>query len=493
MSQTLHIFRKDVRRLWVEISISLIALALVTWIEWWLCTPASNPHWYNEVLPFVVLFFSWWFMVVRLIHGEALVGDRQFWITRPYVWYKLLAAKVLFVFAFVGVPIAISQAVLLVADRAPLTPYLGHIILDVWGAMLVGILPVAALAVITRNLAQWMMCAVLVILSAVGVAWLDSYIPNSHVPTGTDTELVQAVAFACLTALGITAQYARRKRLLGTLAVAAGGFALPLIMVATPYRGIIARAFPPASSEQIPFQVAFVANQGPVAAKLDTGNERTVTVAIPVEISGVSDGTLLQVNGVMLSLDTPDGRRWESEWLPGYEDVLKARSRLSLSVGVDRTLYERVKALPTPARLSLAFNQLRDKHRQHIVVRQAFELPGVGHCWIERDGDGGECRSTENGPPFLLVVASEDESTCSIAGGGPSETGHIIRTMDSSFASGPTSPLIWRRLYLRGQVCPGSALTFSTPEPVRRFRLELEIGQLRLGEYAVHRSDFVLQ
>jgi hypothetical protein len=35
-----------------------------------------------------------------VIHAEALVGDRRFWLTRPYEWKKLLGAKALFLLVF---------------------------------------------------------------------------------------------------------------------------------------------------------------------------------------------------------------------------------------------------------------------------------------------------------------------------------------------------------------------------------------------------------
>jgi len=38
-----------------------------------------------------------------VVHAESLVGDRQFWITRPYEWKKLLTAKALSAPAELGI------------------------------------------------------------------------------------------------------------------------------------------------------------------------------------------------------------------------------------------------------------------------------------------------------------------------------------------------------------------------------------------------------
>jgi hypothetical protein len=489
MSQILHIFRKDLRRLQIEIWTSILALAAVTWTEWWLATPARDPRWYNQAAPVVVLFFSWWFLIVRLIHGEALSGDRQFWITRPYVWHKLLVAKVLFILTCVGVPFVASQIILLLVDGASIGSLLSRILLGAGSMMLIGIVPVWALAVITRNLPQWLIGLALGILLMIGMAWLDSELPNAHVSTGTDiSDTLQLGAFISLTALAILIGYARRDRFRGALAIAAAVVAIPLIMVATPYRAIIERQFSPVTSEQMPFQVTFSSERKPATGFIDTGSDRKVKLAIPIKIFGMPNNMLLRLDGVMLSIDLPDGRHWNSEWQPAYQDVLVESKDLWLGMEVDQKIYERVESLRTPARLSIAFSELEDKDRQRIMLHQGFELPGVGHCWIDRDGRTIVCRSTENGPPLVLVT-DDDASSCDSK---PTGQAKKIRTLHSNSPSGPLSPLSLYIFYpwtypdvdlVRERLCPGIGLTFSTPQLARRFRLELPVEQLQLNRY----------
>ena len=56
---------------------------------------------------------SWWLLISRAVHAEALVGDRQFWITRPYEWKSLLAAKLLFLAIYIYASILLAQCALL--------------------------------------------------------------------------------------------------------------------------------------------------------------------------------------------------------------------------------------------------------------------------------------------------------------------------------------------------------------------------------------------
>src|ERR1700739_4313976 len=114
MNQVWNIFRKDARRHWPEIAASLAALLAFAWLDirrwsqgdsfaatsfFVLIDSQFLPGLLNALLP-----LSWMFLIVRVVQGESLVGDRQFWITRPYDWKQLMAAKALFVLAFINLP-----------------------------------------------------------------------------------------------------------------------------------------------------------------------------------------------------------------------------------------------------------------------------------------------------------------------------------------------------------------------------------------------------
>jgi len=95
MNQTLHIFKKDARRLWPEILISLALTAgLVLTVPFkWANLNSSQSNYLGPSVAQLLAYFiellvpvSWWLLIARCIHSERLVGDRQFWITRPYEW-----------------------------------------------------------------------------------------------------------------------------------------------------------------------------------------------------------------------------------------------------------------------------------------------------------------------------------------------------------------------------------------------------------------------
>ena len=58
----------------------------------------------SRLVPVMLKFLvpqMWLVLISRVVHDEGLVGDRQFWITRPYPWQILLTAKLAFIFAFI--------------------------------------------------------------------------------------------------------------------------------------------------------------------------------------------------------------------------------------------------------------------------------------------------------------------------------------------------------------------------------------------------------
>ena len=111
-----HIFVKDLRRHWPEVLISLALIGVYVWDQprQWVghsfkIRLAGN---FFELLP-LLLVLAWAFLIVRVIQNDSLVGDRQYWLTRPYEWPKLLFAKLLFIALCIHAPLFVGQIVLL--------------------------------------------------------------------------------------------------------------------------------------------------------------------------------------------------------------------------------------------------------------------------------------------------------------------------------------------------------------------------------------------
>ena len=165
MKQILGIFVKDARHQWLEILISFAAILTLafTYHSRWktdagLYTVSFSMFGLASRLPDLLIFFivplSWWLLTSRAIHEEKLVGDRQFWITRPYEWKKLLAAKLLFLAVFLYVPLFMAQCVILAQAGFSPFHFLPGLLYDSLLFMVVTVLPLVVLATVTRNFAR---------------------------------------------------------------------------------------------------------------------------------------------------------------------------------------------------------------------------------------------------------------------------------------------------------------------------------------------------
>ena len=157
MRQTLHIFKKDVRHLWFEIAVAITLVAAFAFTgarrALWLLDPATNriAAW---TLVMILLPLAWWTLIARVIHDEAMPGDSQFWITRPYSWKSLLGAKALFILAFISLPMWLADGVIVRAYGLPLGAELPGLL---WSQVLLAIvfvLPIVALSAVTTGFVQ---------------------------------------------------------------------------------------------------------------------------------------------------------------------------------------------------------------------------------------------------------------------------------------------------------------------------------------------------
>lgn len=123
MSLTMHIVRKDVRRLawvlalWLVVLTSRVVLSVsganaageLTAADLLLQRLSDAIQWVEMLLAALI--------VARLVHEEPLVGLTAFWLTRPYDRARLLRAKLLFALVMlVGLPLLADLATMVLLD-----------------------------------------------------------------------------------------------------------------------------------------------------------------------------------------------------------------------------------------------------------------------------------------------------------------------------------------------------------------------------------------
>ena len=326
----------------------------------------------------------WIFLIIRVVHGENLVGDRQFWVTRPYQWRKLLAAKLLFIVAFVNLPLFLVQIFLLIKDRFPVAP---HIPALLWMQLLwlvFVILPAVTLATVTTGTGQLLLVvlgAVLLLIAAVSVLRL---IPNKGVlgANGLPSSLGFLVFIIASLAV-VLWQYVRRRTAGARVVLLGAAVLIFLIFAATPYRKLINHLYPqPRTGQQLPVTLAFDPEK---PASLGSGypEKNKVHVRLPLLLSGMADGSQVLVAGKMVSIESPDGQKWTSNWYGSDENFLPDVRRKQTTFTIDKDFFERVKATPVNVRMTFALFPKRARETTHVVAQAGgFAVPGGGRCSI---------------------------------------------------------------------------------------------------------------
>jgi hypothetical protein len=503
MNQVWNIFRKDVRHHWREIAASLALLIAFVWVEvleWARAGQGAMAFGAGSfayeflsglVVPLVPI--SWMFLIVRAVQGESMVGDRQFWVTRPYDWEKLLATKALFILTFINLPLLLLDIFLLARAGFHPAPYLlGLLWLQLFWVLAV-FLPTAALATITAGIGQMFLALLFVALCAIGVAAISEAVPNSSAPAGGG--FVSALLAMATVLAVVLLQYSRRKTAISRWLIAALAAAILLIEVATPYRTLVLREYPLAAD--LPLRVALMPSQAPAPEDVTQQNNQ-VFVHLPLSLSGLPKDSFVELKGAILTLTNSQGMRWDSGW-SGYSMLLFPDQKTAdLTFKLKKTEFDRMKSSPVKAQLLLAFKSFHDRHQKQFVIPSGeFAIPDLGLC-SARPGYFRvlDCRAPLRRPESMLVSTETAASTCPLGEKEtPADPGEIARQFLRS--DGPAemgiSPVKTFQLYLSDSnssvternpgICPGTPLTLSTPEEYSRNRMELQFDNLSLIDY----------
>jgi hypothetical protein len=497
MRQVIHIFRKDVRHLWREIVASLALLVIYVWSEpatWADLDTARNAvsSWLNPLLP-----VSWWLLVVRVVQDEPLVGDRQFWVTRPYRWTKLLAAKLLFLAAFISVPLSLAQLSLLWLAGFPPSWAQAPGILWLqlmWAFVLLGLV---ALAAITKGIGQMTLVMLGIGLYLSLSAYLSDLLPQGvSRAEGIPNALVLAIA-VCLCA-GVTLwQYARRQAGPARFALATTALVPFLVGAATPHRLLADRYYPePASAQLAPVQLAFVSvNTALPRSTFSTTPYRKkkdlVVLQPELHVTGIAAHSMPVAEGERVEIEGPDGFRWDSGWGPNrmqFRDHTYFRS----SIMLEPVVYERVKDVPVKLRISFAVSDFSTQDSHEVLVSEDdFAVPNLGLCRLVTNTWNVQCRFALRRRGYLVGI-SDGRSTCpgleqpQSTGGAKSETWQPAEeSMPAEFGISPvqTINLSMRAAGDKPLLCPGTPMIFTSLKETGRARISLVVDGIRLSNY----------
>jgi hypothetical protein len=439
MKKILHIFTKDIRHFWPEVAGSLLITAMFSWMypAQWLPANLMVRRLGTTFIPYSSLSFlastltvlvplSWWLLIARVIHAERLVGDNQFWLTRPYEWKELLAAKILFLAVFLVLPFVAAQCLLLIAAGFHPTSFLFGLLFNLLLTTGILIVPLVALAVVTSSFGRMTLTLLGVLIWVVCIAALSASFDNSNASSPYADRLSIPLVL-CLGGSAIAIQYAVRRTWLARLLLLVLPLTITGIAFSVSGESLINQAYPrPAGKPDLSLQLSLIADSHDKPTAWDIANSKDVEVRLPFRISGVRDGYAVIPNVVTVSVEAPDGLHWTSPWQAIYNQQYVPESReTAIDFKMSRLQYDRFKSMPVNLLLSFAMTEAHASAVTRIPVPAGdlpIAVPGFGICtpqdawgWSTGQLHGLNCRYALSPPSLTYIKVLWSDDPCSDA------------------------------------------------------------------------------
>jgi hypothetical protein len=517
MNQILHIFKKDARRHWPEILISLALLALFTRHElhpWQNSNALSSlsPYFFilagRYITPATILF--WAFLIIRVVQGESLVGDRQWWVTKPYEWWNLLAAKLLFILIFISVPLFHVHLLLLHQFGFPILPNLSTLLLTQLALYFVLFLPALLLASLTKNFGQLLLTAACILLVGIGIAWLATKIPSSDMesPPAVVEHFQDFLLWGSVVAVPVW-QFARRRRLVSVAALLVILAVNSLISVVVPNAKTMEKNYPPVEAQTSPAKIAIrhsMEMTGRRNANLWFDAAPDVYLHVPITVSGVAPGTMVMVDVMKITTDSLEDSRWSHGWKYQHVELWPEDQLKSLSYEVVRKDYEKIKAKPLNLHIELALSEYQEADARILRVPAGrFADETLGICRVDPwQSSSIQCLKPFHAPGLMTTFDPQefpcpgDKHSYSIQEGAVSHAWGFSNHY--SFPDANYTPIADYSIWFKPVslltdpeakpqqrtksliLCPGSEIRLARPELKRQLRIQLDLPNVRLQE-----------
>jgi hypothetical protein len=390
MQLVLHIFRKDFRRLWPAVLVTLVLLAALArldcWRQDWLAT--SLEGWLNLLLP-----LAWACLIAMLVQQEPLVGDRHFWITWPYRWQTLVASKALFVLAFVHLPALLADATILAFHGFHPADYLTRLM---WKQVLLAAtvtVPSLGLATLFESFTTFLLAAIMIVGAG---GYLSAASEPMRTPWSPPDEVRGGLAI-CILALAagfiILFQYVRRRT--APSRITAAGAML--------FAGLTFRYLPPLAGARLrstlhpagaDISLGLSGSRPKVPVELETLASRSrtgiVQVALPLEVSGVSETEDVRFNLLSVEMVGSDAQRYRTPSKGARRDFARVdfdaatfpygRRPNWLFLRIRRSIIDDIKDGAVTIRAAFEVSRHRTGQTTWMSVGAAQTIAEVGRC-----------------------------------------------------------------------------------------------------------------
>jgi hypothetical protein len=480
MRQVLHIFKKDFRYLMREVALMLVLSAALVWMA----TRGPGQALTTGTIE-LLLVVTACFLIARVIHAEAIPGHTQFWLTRPYRWRSLLAAKILFIVAFVNVPMLLAQLALLLIVGFPLAPQIPGLL---WcqALLFAGIaVPICALSAVTSGLVSFAFSSAL--LLAIGLMLPGLMRHTGLLWFGSVEWIRDSVALTSLIVFSVLILYwqykrriTRKSRIAGLAGVLVATAAFAFIPLGTAFD--VQSRLSKRSLDQFALTLSLNPNsKGPVQWQ----RPGVVEVDLPIKVSGLPSGLDIKIDAAQVILRGADGKEFLAKSAEAGSlnrtSAEGAEAMYHYPLLVDRRFFERNRNHTVKLAATLYFTAFgNDRSRTIRLSEGPVQVdPGL-RCNVDVANTVG-CASAFRWPAQIVEART---------GGG---RGHTM-TSFISYSPFPAKMMIdpievrWAPAFLGGLTPSQREVTIVIKEPLSHVRRDLRIDEFRLTDFAFSAS-----
>lgn len=428
-----HIFKKDWKLLWSFV----LMVALLHWIAALvlyargLFSEDITLGMLSEYLPILAVFGSM-FLIVAIVHLEAIPGVRQDWLVRPIPRGVLLLEKVLFVVISVEGPVFAGNLAQGLANGFSLGSSSLHATVYVAFLLFFLVLPIFAFASVTRNMTEAFIfgcgCSFIIGVFVTLTGFWDfashhTLLTVTHSGIGWIGEVLR-FALVLLSASAILGlQYFRRKTGVARVLVVCFGLLL-LVSTFVPWKPAFAleARLSPRPSAAAALNLTFDSTLGRfkppsgLSASDDTkwggARESNRSVFLPLRISGMSNDAILLADRVDVYLIDAGGRivyHGTGDELEVAREGPRPEDKPSYQqISIPGTLYERIHDRTLTVRLDYSMTLFGLKESFSLpALNGEVRMPAWGWCQTKMNEAGtavtAHCMKPGRGPICATV------------------------------------------------------------------------------------------
>jgi hypothetical protein len=491
--QPVHILRKDAIHLWPETLISIVLLVAYAWAEAQTWLPSNgdfNPAFLAVGFLKFLIPVTWLVLISRLVHDEELVGDRQFWITRPYTWYSLLLSKILFVAVFIGGPFILMQMWLL--HHAGLYPLLliPKLLDNFLHVALIFLLPLFAIAVVTSTFVRYISSALggfiyaFVIIVIIGICWPES-LSTPYV------EYLFSLLPVLMLVIAVLLQYWRRKTLIDRLLIATMPLVLLLLAAFAPSNLLTEHRYPNNSIGTASL-VPIAAPPTPSGKLMNFRHNVFINLPVQVQLGSLPQDSNVIVQQLRVVLDGPGGVHYTSNWTATNANFSVRRNIAALSFRLPENIFDKIRDKPVALHFQLGTRTYNLGTPYSVNATESpFPLPGHAACTLSSDSGALECRFAFSNPTFQQVQATVHDGTCEAPGQRSAQAFGALEPSSNPMAFSPIEKTDTQLGFGTAKVplCPGTRITVTPAVEGAYGRMTLDVPSITLDPYAARLQD----